>query len=127
MRCVVVGLLAIVASVISAETIEIRTVADLQSVTNNLGATYELMNDIDLSGVSFEPIGGVDNWDADAFTGTFHGNGHKIVGLKINDTGSYGYVGFFPQDIPRDHHRFADRRRGLGAEQVLRGSRWRVG
>lgn len=95
MRCVLVGLLAVVASVISAETIEIRTVADLQSVTNNLGATYELMNDIDLSGVSFEPIGGVDRWGADAFTGTFHGNGHKIVGLKINDTGSYGYVGFF--------------------------------
>ncbi len=95
MRCVLAGLLAVVASVISAETIEIRTVADLQSVTNNLGATYELMNDIDLSGVSFEPIGGVDRWGADAFTGTFHGNGHKIVGLKINDTGSYGYVGFF--------------------------------
>lgn len=90
MRCVLAGLLAVVASAISAETIEIRTVADLQSVTNNLGATYELMNDIDLSGVSFEPIGSVDRWGADAFTGTFHGNGHKIVGLKINDTGSNG-------------------------------------
>ena len=77
MRCVLAGLLAVVASVISAETIEIRTVADLQSVTNNLGATYELMNDIDLSGVSFEPIGSVDGWYA--FTGIFHGNGHKIV------------------------------------------------
>ena len=44
MRYVLAGLLAVVASVISAETIEIRTVADLQSVTNNLGATYELMN-----------------------------------------------------------------------------------
>ena len=86
MRYVLAGLLAVVASVISAETIEIRTVADLQSVTNNLGATYELMNDIDLSGVSFEPIGSVDGWYA--FTGIFHGNGHKIVGLKINDTGS---------------------------------------
>ena len=39
MRCVLAGLLAVVASAISAETIEIRTVADLQSVTNNLGAT----------------------------------------------------------------------------------------
>ena len=95
MRYVLAGLLAVVASAISAETIEIRTVADLQSVTNNLGATYELMNDIDLSGVSFEPIGGVDRLGAKEFTGSFHGNGHKIVGLKINDTGSYGYVGFF--------------------------------
>ena len=78
------------ASTVLAEDVEIRTVADLQAVAEDMGATYELMNDIDLSGVSFEPIGGVDRWGADAFTGTFHGNGHKIVGLKINDTGSYG-------------------------------------
>ena len=95
MKRVLSGLLAVVASAVFAETVEIRTVADLRSVAANLGATYELMNDIDLSGVPFEPIGGVDGWGADAFTGTFHGNGHKIVGLKINDTGSYGYVGLF--------------------------------
>ena len=83
------------ASTVLAEDVEIRTVADLQAVAEDMGATYELMNDIDLSGISFEPIGGVDGWGADEFTGTFHGNGHKISGLKINDTGSYGYVGLF--------------------------------
>ena len=68
MRYVLAGLLAVIASVISAETIEIRTVADLQSVSDKLDATYELMNDIDLSGVSFAPIGGVDRWGADAIS-----------------------------------------------------------
>ena len=82
-------------STVLADVVEIRTAADLQTVAKDLGATYELMNDIDLSGVSFGPIGGVDNYGPDEFTGTFHGNGHKISGLKINDTGSYGYVGLF--------------------------------
>ena len=82
-------------STVLAGVVEIRTVAELQAVAEDLGATYELVNDIDLSGVSFGPIGGVDNYGPDEFTGTFHGNGHKISGLKINDTGSYGYVGLF--------------------------------
>ena len=82
-------------STVLADVVEIRTAAELQAVAEDLGATYELMNDIDLSGVSFEPIGGVNGWGADEFKGTFHGNGHKITGLKINDTGSYGYVGLF--------------------------------
>ena len=79
MRCLVVGLLAVVASVAFAETIEIRTAADLQSVAANLGATYELMNDIDLSGVPFEPIGSVDGWGADEFTGVFTAMGTRSL------------------------------------------------
>lgn len=71
-----------VVSTVLADVVEIRTAADLQSVAAKLGATYELMNDIDLSGVSFEPIGDVDNWGPDEFTGTFHGNGHKISGRR---------------------------------------------
>jgi len=55
---------------------EIRTVQDLQSMTN--GYYYKLMNDIDLSGISWKPI-------AD-FYGVFDGNGHIIKNLTIIKT-----------------------------------------
>lgn len=94
-RALLAGVAVMLLGTAAGETIEIRTVEELRSVADNLTATYELMCDIDLADVEFGPIGGVNGWGADEFKGTFHGNGHKITGLKINDTGSNGYVGFF--------------------------------
>lgn len=51
---------------------------------------FLLVNDIDLSGVNWIPIGSPDH----PFTGSFDGNGHVISGLTIN-TPTSDYVGFF--------------------------------
>ncbi len=78
----------------------------LQEVSNNLSAYYELANDIDCSdtenwngGKGFDPIGDVNN----AFTGTFDGEGYEISNMTIDradDTFGQGlddesYVGIF--------------------------------
>lgn len=58
----------------------------------NEGKTYldvRLVNDIDLTGVEWEPVGNIDN----PYLGTFDGNGKTITGLKLNS--SVHYVGFF--------------------------------
>lgn len=68
----------------------VRTAEDLQKISDNLSAHYMLANDIDLSGIGFEPIGN----EADgAFKGTFDGNGYTINNLTIEKEG-YKYIGF---------------------------------
>ena len=81
----------------------IYTVADLDNIRNNVDAdgnivgNYILMNDLDLSGINWDPIGsnrGVNNY----FCGTFDGNGHIINNLTINRPdedaiGLFGYIG----------------------------------
>ncbi len=62
----------------------IKTVDDLQKLVGS-EATYQLKNDIDLSGVNWTPIEG--------FKGTFMGNGYTIKNLKIETSASN--VGFF--------------------------------
>jgi len=61
----------------------------LDLVRNNLGAWYELGNDISLTG-NWTPIGNYANefgwWYSDPFTGHFNGAGHSISGLAV-DTG----------------------------------------
>lgn len=65
-----------------AET-EINTVADLQKIGVDaaypLHGNYRLMNDLDLAGVAFAPIGTT----SFPFTGMFHGNGNVIRNLTI--------------------------------------------
>ncbi len=72
----------------------IHNVDELQAMQNNLGGDYVLANDIDGSataswngGAGFEPVG--------TFTGSFDGNGHRIVGLTIYrpTTSSVGLFG----------------------------------
>ena len=60
--------------------VAIRTAAELNSIRNNLNGDFRLMNDIDLSGINWQPIG----TDAARFTGTLNGNGHTIRNLNIN-------------------------------------------
>ena len=77
--------------------IEIYTVADLYAVRNDLSANYRLMNDIDLTeatapggdydymGNGWDPIGSGGVYGGDTpFTGVFDGQGHKIVGMRID-------------------------------------------
>ncbi len=65
------------------------------------GYTFYLMNDIDLSGKQWTPIGGWNGVNSDAnyyFSGIFNGNGHIINGLIIGSEKyprKYEYNGFF--------------------------------
>ncbi|WP_168371012.1 InlB B-repeat-containing protein [Sporolactobacillus laevolacticus] len=80
----------------------IATPQQLDNVRNDLSAHYQLVNDIDLSsyvssggagyhgGAGWEPIGN----DLTSFTGTFDGQGHKIIGLQINRPSS-NFIGLF--------------------------------
>ena len=82
----------------------IEDAADLDAVRNDLSASYELANDIDLTvylsngnpgyngGAGWSPIG--DN--TTPFTGDFNGAGYKITGLWIDrnstNIGVFGYI-----------------------------------
>ena len=74
----------------------IYTREDLENVKNDLDATYILMNDIDLSGKDWTPIGDLDT----PFTGTFLGACNTISGMTIgalpeaSSNGCY-YIGLF--------------------------------
>lgn len=71
----------------------IQTPAELQSIQNNLGAYYRLANDIDLSGVTWTPIGSM----SAPFTGQLDGNGKTLSNLNLNsqtaNTGLFGAIG----------------------------------
>lgn len=72
----------------------IKTAQDLQNIANNLSGKYILMNDIDLSGIDWTPIGysAVDdesNLAYYSFTGTLDGNGFVIKNLTVDTTGKH--------------------------------------
>lgn len=58
----------------------IYTVEDLNKIRDDLTGSYVLMNDIDLSGEEWIPIG----TEQSPFKGQFDGNNNSITGLKIN-------------------------------------------
>jgi PGF-CTERM protein len=67
----------------------ISNVSELQAMDDDLDAHYELVADIDASatdlwndGRGFKPIGGTEF--GSAFTGSFDGNNHTIIGLTID-------------------------------------------
>lgn len=75
----------------------INNVTDLQNMSNDLAADYELGCDIDAtptsgwnSGAGFAPIG----TEASPFTGTFDGKGYTIRGLYISRS-TTDYIGLF--------------------------------
>ncbi|WP_342598806.1 hypothetical protein MHB48_15220 [Psychrobacillus sp. FSL H8-0483] len=72
----------------------ISTPAQLQAINNNLTASYELVNDIDLTGINFTVLGD-GTTSAKRFKGTFEGKGYKIKNLNINrTTANVGLFGF---------------------------------
>ncbi|MCO7175459.1 InlB B-repeat-containing protein [Sporolactobacillus kofuensis] len=77
------GMIPMQGSGTSADPYIITTAAQLDSVRNDLSASYKLGNDIDLSSYdNWQPIGTIDN--GQALSGTFDGDGHTISNLKIN-------------------------------------------
>lgn len=87
-------------------TVQIATVADLQALATlcnsgstsgqTVGNTYELTADLDLSGVAWTPIGGLDSYPGTAFKGTFDGKNHTISNLTCTDThANYATAGLF--------------------------------
>lgn len=79
-------------------TVKIYTVEDLLKMGTYLNGDFILMNDIDLSGVNWNPIG----INSAPFTGHLDGNGHKILNLTIDTSnytnrssfGLFGYISF---------------------------------
>ena len=72
----------------------IYTPEELDAVRNNLGGKYFIINDLDLSGYSWEPIG----TEEEPFTGELIGNDVEILGLTTlvsgNDTRFPGIVAY---------------------------------
>ena len=67
----------------------IKTADELQAMKNNLSGKYILMNDINLDGYDWTPVGSSVN----KFSGELNGNGFIIKNLTINSNESN--VGFF--------------------------------
>ncbi len=63
----------------------IRTADELQAMQDNLAGKYILMNNIDLEGFDWNPVG-IDY--RNVFTGEFNGNGHVIQNLTIKLRGA---------------------------------------
>lgn len=85
----------IVNQIIIPDKIEIYSISDLQAICTDgehpRDGNYILMNDIDASGFSFQPIGtGYSNY----FRGTFDGQGYTIRNVEINRPGE-SYIGLF--------------------------------
>ena len=74
----------------------IKTAQDLDNIRNDLDGKYILMNDIDLSGFDWNPIGEVDsNGIKQGFTGVLDGNGYVISNLLFNNSGNVPGSGLF--------------------------------
>lgn len=65
----------------STDPYRIATAAQLDAVRTNLSASYVLTADIDLTGISFTPIGA----SGEYFTGQFDGAGHSIANWTYGD------------------------------------------
>jgi len=73
--------------VLAVETVHISTAEELQALalecvldSRSVGLTVYLDNDIDLSGIEFEPFA--------IFSGTFEGGGHTLSGLTLASDGA---------------------------------------
>ena len=82
---------------------QIKTIADLYAINNDLSGKYVLMNDIDMAatdggdydmdGCGWKPIG-YNGSSYNYFTGIFDGNGHKLKNLTFKGD-KYTHVGLF--------------------------------
>lgn len=73
--------------------IHIYTASDLQNIKQTgLSNNYKLMNDIDLSGIEWTPIG---NEDGHYFHGNFDGQNFTISNLEIESRDQSKYIGLF--------------------------------
>ena len=70
----------------------IKTADDLAAIANNLNGKYILMNDIDLAGVDWVPLG-----QGDPFKGKLDGNGYSIKNMNVTADEDDTAVGLFAQ------------------------------
>ncbi len=87
----------------------VRTADELQAMKNNLSGKYILMNDIDLAGYDWEPVGNTSN-----FAGELNGNGYVISNLVLNNPTSVLAQGLFGY-LYYDSHQIIQ---NLGLENV---------
>lgn len=77
----------------AGEPIEISDADGLQNVSQDPGGDYVLVDDIDLSGVNFEPLGDEET----PFNGSLDGRGHAVYNLTLSGEkdgmGLFGYTG----------------------------------
>ena len=69
----------------------ISTAADLKNINNDKEGYYILANDIDLNN---EPWASIGSYSANAFRGTFDGNGHTIFNVNMSRTDNVGLFGY---------------------------------
>ena len=85
----------------AAGSIPISSRAELEAIKDNLGGSYHLVNDIDLSGAEWVPIGVYPTGDISYFRGTFDGQGNVIRNMRITEDYQYAvlsgnqYAGLF--------------------------------
>ena len=69
--------------------------------TEYSGKHFKLMNDIDLNGIEWTPIGYLEQGYDRMFRGSFDGDHHQILGMTIHDPkhSSVGLFGYFDTDF----------------------------
>ncbi len=76
----------------------IESVAHLRNIERDMSAHYALINDIDIKGIEWTPLGG-EYKDQKPFTGSLDGKGYSIIGLKktgtVTEKGNRYYFGLF--------------------------------
>ncbi len=82
---------------INKEQYNLRTANDVQGMQHDLAGAYTLMNDVDMTGIDFMPIGydttpNHGGYDGIEFSGSINGNGNEISNLTITFDNSY--IGF---------------------------------
>lgn len=74
----------------------ISNIAGLYNIRNNPSGKYILMKDIDMTEDTKEDGDQGSGWTPiENFSGTFDGNGYRIIGMNIYGSVPSGYVGFF--------------------------------
>ena len=69
----------------------VQTAEDFANIRNDLSGKYVLLNNIDLGGVEWAPLGN----EAEPFTGIIDGNGNTVSGLRITESGDcIGLIGY---------------------------------
>ena len=87
----------------AADTVvTVSTAEELDAIRENLSGKYRLVKDIDLSGLSWKPIG---ETTTTPFTGSLDGGGHTLYGLTVTmsdlgeKTAYAGLFGFFKGSV----------------------------
>ena len=79
-----------VTTLFDASKTQIYNATDLQNINDDLNGDYELLADIDLTGIDWTPLGDVNPPVGNPFTGTFDGRYHTVSNLTLVRTAADG-------------------------------------